>query len=145
MVKIKALDASAKKWGSRASLAGDDFESGVKGATWQANAASEVAETNYKTGVTAAVNAKRRQTGINAVSDATWKDLTTAKGKDRYTSEVGQPRAQTAYSSGFKPYHDVISGLTLTDVRGARGAETNYNRSKQVGKALHDARIGAAK
>ena len=52
----------------------DRYKKGIARADWRGPAGSDEAETNYAEGTQAAVAAKSRQRGVNAVTNEDWRD-----------------------------------------------------------------------
>jgi len=63
-----------------ANVIGPRYVQGVQGADWQGPASSQQAETNYATGVQAAIADGRRLRGIQGVSNADWRTAAAEKG-----------------------------------------------------------------
>jgi len=96
------------------------------------------AEGAYKDGVTAAINRGAFGKGVSAAGTEAWKAGATKKGVDRFGP--GVVASGDAYQKGFQPYHDVIKATSLPP-RGATGSDSNYDRVKKMGQALHAKKI----
>ncbi len=139
MADIKPLGNIASKWSKNASAAGGAYKDGVTSPrrSWAASAAA--ADDSRKAGLAAADARDAFRTGVNAAGDAKWKNNATKLGAARYPQ--GVQNAQPDYSSGFAPYHSVISGVTLSP-RGPKGSPENLDRVRQITEALHSAKQG---
>lgn len=137
MAAIKPLDKSSEKWSGRASNAVNDLIEGVNNPRRSWKASSKAAEDNYRQSVVAAANEGRYGRGLDRTSDADWAAMTEAKAAARYPE--GVKLGEGAWQSGFSPYHEVISRLTLPK-RSVRGSADNYKRAQTVGSALNAAR-----
>lgn len=132
-------NAAAEKWQRKAAAAAQDYSNGVERTQndWQAKTLA--GQANYNAGVQAAMSAKRWESNVAKAGTAKWKANTLAKGPGRWVEGISM--SGDAYSRGFAPYAQVISGLTLPP-RGARGDVKNYARSQAVGQALNAKRTG---
>lgn len=125
----------AKKWVSRAGAAQSEYVDKVKQSTWKAEAAA--GEDNYAKAVQDAIAKKKRLAGINKTSDQAWQDAVSKKA-GRFSE--GVQGAESSMSEGIGAVlNDIKSAMPSLDKRGPKGSPGNYNRSAQLGKALHDA------
>jgi len=141
MVKIRSIDVIADKWEARATIAGPDYEAGVRSPKedWATEAAA--AEPAYEAGVSAAIAKKLFSKGVKAAGTAKWQSRAIAKGVGRYPEGVRV--AKPDYSSGFGPYRDEIERITLP-ARGPRGDPKNIERVKRIADALFKKRVGGS-
>jgi hypothetical protein len=138
MVDIADPSDIAEKWSRRAGSAGSEFEEGVSRSSdseWESATAN--AEDSWSQGVQDAANEGRFASGVSSTTKS-WQERTMTLGTQRYSSGVRE--SQTEYEQGFAPYADEISSTTLSP-RGARGDQQNYERSREMGEALHQARL----
>ena len=138
MPEIANPNDIAEKWSRRAGSASQEFEEGVSQSSdgeW-ASATAE-AEDSWSQGVQDAANEGRFASGVSN-STKSWQERTMTLGTQRYSSGVRE--SQEEYEQGFAPYADVISSTSLSP-RGARGDSQNYDRSREMGEALHQARL----
>jgi|AKVG01.1.fsa_nt_gi hypothetical protein len=137
MVNVTDLNTAASKLERRGSQAGQDFETGVQNVSdsEQQNATLESAA-SWETGVQEAIQEGRFETGVNNPSRS-WQETTLEVGSSRFTQGVSQ--AGDVWQDSFQPFADTLQSLNLQP-RGSRGAAANYERSRAVGEALHDAR-----
>jgi hypothetical protein len=89
--------------------------------------------------VTTAANEGRFEKGVAEAGDKKWQDKTVNVGVGRWGGGVAI--AQPDFEKGFAPYADVI-GKTNLNPRYPKGDPRNYDRTRQIGEALHNARIG---
>ena len=104
--------------------------------SWSESAAA--ADEARKAGLAAADARNAFSEGVRAAGDEKWKRRASVLGSQRYGA--GVQAAEPEYRSGFSKYHSVIAGTTLGP-RGPRGAPGNYDRSRQMGEALHAAKV----
>jgi len=137
MVDVPNLNDSADKFERRASQAGPDYESGVGEVSdsEQQSATLNAADT-WEQGVQEAITEGRFEDGVNN-PDASWQTRAIEQGSQRFTQGVSN--AGGSWQSGFSDFADTLESLTLQP-RGARGSEANYQRSREVGEALHNER-----
>lgn len=109
MVKVKS-DAEIKtNYEASTALVPQRYEAGVRGAAWKD--ASLDGQTLYEEQMRRSEILARRASGINKVSDETWRTQTIAKGKNIIASRMKD--ASGAQVSGFRPYADALRSLTL--------------------------------
>lgn len=138
-MKVKPIGEVVEKFGRRASQATDDYQHGVVTTEkdWATNTAA--AEGSYETSVQESISDKRFGKGVKKAGTDKWRRGASGKGAERYAPGVRESLA--AYQAGVAPYLDELARLTLKP-RGPRGSDQNYDRSRQVGKALHAKRTG---
>lgn len=139
MADIKPIGSISSKWSKNASAAGGAYKDGVNSPRRSWAAAASAADESRKAGLAAADARDAFRTGVNNAGDAKWKNNAAKLGASRYPQ--GVQNAQGDFATGFAPYHQVISGLTLTP-RGPKGSPENLDRVRQVTTALHDAKQG---
>lgn len=138
-IRIKTSQEIARKWAEvtpsrsrqweaeiRATPDGDWAEPTIAGAiNWEQGVQEAAARGGFAAGV--------------EKSRTKWKRKAIALGPARYGP--GVRAAEGDQAEGYAPYREVISNLTLTP-RGTRGSLGNYERVREVGEALHRARVG---
>jgi len=137
MVSTKGITRTVEKWKARVAVAGTDYTTGINTApSWSAAAAA--AKDAWAAGVQAAVSRGAFASGVSAAGDAKWKAAATQLGAGRYTPGVnfGAPY----YQSKMTGVLSTIEGVSLAP-RGPAGSEGNYALSRQVGDALHAAKL----
>lgn len=139
-MKVKPLSEVVEKFGRRASAATDDYQHGVDTTEKDWAGLTAAAEPSYEISVQEAIGRKAFGKGVKKAGTAKWRTGASGKGAERYAP--GVRGALDAYSRGVQPYLDELSRLTLRP-RGPRGSDGNYQRSKDVGQALHKKRVGA--
>ena len=138
MVDIADPNDIAEKWSRRAGNAANEFEEGVSRSSdseWASATAD--AESSWSDGVQAAASEGRFASGV-ANTTKSWQERTMNLGTQRYSSGIRE--SQSEYEQGFAPYADEIASTTLSP-RGARGDQQNYERSREMGEALHQRRL----
>ncbi len=133
MANIKSIEQSSDKWVKKSSLAGGDYEAGVRNPRRSWEGASVAAAGNYKQGVIAAANAGRFEAGIKGAGEDKWRENAIAKGPNRFAEGVAL--AEEEWKKGFKPYHDAISTVKLPP-RGPKGSAQNLQRVAIVANTL---------
>lgn len=137
MVRVKDLNTSAEKYERRAGSAGQDYESGVESSSdeeWQSNA--EAAEETWEQAIQEAAADGRFSSGVRNPNKS-WQEASLETGSRRFTE--GASRAGDVWRSGFDEFAGVLEALNL-EPRGPRGSSANFERSRRVGEALHNAR-----
>lgn len=138
-LSVKDLAASAGKWATRASGASSEFQTAAVAAAdkWARNAQS--AQSNFRQGIAAGNIDVRFARGIARAAQLNkFARKLQAYGSGRYSQGVSE--AEGDWSSGFGPYHQVLTGLALP-ARKPRGDAGNYERVRAVGSALNAKRI----
>lgn len=138
-MKVKNVEAAAKKFVTRASAAQGDYKEGVNQTNDQAEK-SIASQAIYESQIQDSIARGARVAGIEkSGGTAKWKARTMAVGPSRFAT--GTAAGSEAYKSGVKPYLDVLSGLTLTP-RGPKGSPENLERVRQTNEALRTAKLG---
>lgn len=135
----KVRSGSGQRWVSRASMASDEYKSGVQNprGDWATNAAA--AAQNQADGVMQAITDKRYEKGIQKAGTAKWRDKALAKGATRFTQ--GVQVSQGDYEKGVKPYLDTIESTVLPP-KYAKGDPRNLARVEALNKALRAKKTG---
>lgn len=141
MPQVKSAADSGRKWASRSAAAAPDYKRGVANPKRSWSEATAAAEDAYVAGVTAAAGRNAFSGGVRAAGDGKWSRKAQTVGTQRYAQ--GVQAAQGDYQAGFEPYKAVIEGVTLAP-RGPKGSPSNYQRTQQIGEALHAAKVGGA-
>jgi len=137
MVQVANLDRSADKFERRASQAGQDYESGVSEVSdSEQQEATLNARDNWESGVQQALNEGRFESGVRNPNKS-WQEAALERGSTRFTQ--GASQAGDTWRTGFSGFADTLEGLNLQP-RGSRGSEANFQRAREVGEALHNAR-----
>lgn len=132
-LRTRSLDQAADKWARRASVAGPDYESGVRGAGGAWEAATKAAEDSWKQGVTQAAARGAFGKGVTQAGGSRWEQKAIEKGPSRFAQGVAV--SQGDYTSRFGPFLNAISNLTLPP-RGPSGDPRNLARVTAVAEAL---------
>jgi len=135
MVKTKGVDRTVAKWKSKVAAAGPDYLDGVTNpkADWQTETSK--AEGSYEQGVTAAIGRKSFGKGVARAGTAKWQANAISKGGTRWTAGVAL--AEDEYRSGMSEVISTIEATALSP-RGPKGDPKNYDRTRQLGTALHN-------
>ena len=104
--------------------------------SWQAETLK--AEAAWKLGTAEAAAKGLFRKGVGRVTTEEWRSASEVLGGERYASGItaGVPK----YVANVQPFLNVLKGISLKP-RGPRGAAQNYERVKQIGTALHTARL----
>lgn len=129
--------AGAQKWQQRASAATQDYRQGVMQPRRQWAEATVAAADTYAQGVQEAISEGRFAQGVRASGNQYWQNRAAQIGSSRYADGVRS--GVQNYTDGFAPYRQVIEQTELPP-RGPRGSAENYDRSRQMGQALNEAR-----
>ena len=138
-IKTKNLSDIAEKFVRKAQGAAQDYKAGVTSPSKDWQAETTAAAPSYVAGVTAAIGRNAFQNGVSNAGTAKWQRNAINKGAVRYGPGVAA--AKDDYQKGFAPFLSIIQGLNLSP-RGPKGDPANYNRSAEVGQALHAAKVG---
>ena len=139
MVKVPSVDAVAEKWNRRVSQAGPDYEAGVSSPKKDWATETKAAEPRYKEGVVKAANEGRYGKGVSEAGTSKWQDKATTLGVQRWGPGVAQAKGD--YVKGMGPVLSAIGSVTLPS-RYPAGDDRNWERSKAMGKAVHNATKG---
>lgn len=139
-LKIKTAAEIAKKWAEVTPARARQWEAEIR-ATPDGDWADPTvaAAPNWEQGVQEAAARGGFAAGVEQARTK-WKRKAIALGPQRYGP--GVRAAESDQAEGFAPYRDVIANLSLVP-RGPRGSLGNYERVREVGEALHRARIGS--
>lgn len=138
MADIKPLDTIVAKWIRVTPGRSEDYKSGVLNPRRDWASATAAAETAWEGGVTAAAARRAFSRGATAAGTPKWQAGSSGKGAERWPG--GVRAAEADYRAGFSPYHGVISRTTLPP-RGPAGDPANYERTRVIGNALHEAKM----
>lgn len=139
MVQVADLSTSADKFERRASAAGQDYEAGVSASSdSEQQEATLNAADNWEAGIQDAIAENRFESGVRNPNQS-WQTAALEVGSTRFTQGAG--RAGDQWRTGFEPFAQTLESLSLQP-RGPRGSAANFERSRQVGEALHNARQG---
>ena len=137
---IKPLDRIASKWAEVTPGRAGEYQSGVQNPRRSWSQATSDAAENYNSGVSEAISRGAFAKGVQEAGDDKWRRGAIEKGVSRWPQGVRLGRS--SYQQGFSKYHGVIAGLSLNP-KGPTGDPRNYERTRQVGEALHEAKIGS--
>lgn len=140
MADIRPIDQIARKWATVTPQRTADFEFGIRNprADWQSKTAA--ASDAWKVGVTNAANNDLFKKGVNRAGTAAWQEGAISKGIPRWGPGVAL--AEDKYASGFAPFREAISRVTLPP-RFARRDPRNLDRVKAIVDALIKAKVAA--
>ncbi len=138
MPEIRSTAAIATKWLTVTPQRRQQYENGLKNPKKDWETETLAAEDAYEEGIQAAIADKRFGKGVKAAGTAKWQEKALTLGVNRWPT--GVQAAGEDYEKGFGPYRDVIERTTLSP-RFKRGDPRNYDRTREMGTALHDARL----
>jgi hypothetical protein len=139
MPPVKSVSAAADKWNRRASVAGPDYEAGIRAPRVNQNEAAIAADASYKAGVTAAIARDGFVKGLRAAGNEKWVRGAVEKGIPRYPQGVSV--SQPVYQAAVSPFLDVIQRTTLPP-RKPTGDPGNIERVRAMATALRNAKTG---
>jgi len=141
MPAIKSMDKISEKWARASAAATPEYEEGVRNPRVDWKNATTAAVNAYNAGIQKSVSEKRFEKGVARAGTSKWQQGAISKGVSRWAPGIAV--SQSAYTEGFKPYHDVIARTQLP-ARGAKGDPANINRVGAIAKALHDEKVKRA-
>lgn len=138
MAEIKPMNEIADKWASVTPQRAGDYKKGVQNPRRSWSQGASDAAGSWEQGVQQAASEGRFASGVQAAGDSKWQRKAVTVGASRFGA--GVQAAKGDYQAGFAPYAQVISGVDLPP-RGAKGDPRNYDRSRVIGEALHEAKV----
>lgn len=139
MVKVKSLDSITDKWAKETPARAPYYEAGIKNPARDWATAAKEGQTAYEDAMRNPDVLALREKNIDKAGTEKWQRKATKVGPSRYRE--GVPAAKEDFSTGFAPYHGVLSSVVLPE-KGARGDPKNYARVQAIGDALHKKRMG---
>ena len=137
-IQMKSMDQIAEKWSRRASGASADYQAGTSTPRRSWAQATEASEAAYEQGIQGAISRKAFGKGVRRAGDGKWSRGVQEKGVARYGPGVAAARDD--YASGFAPYAQVLSSLSLP-AKGPKGDPRNLARVAKVTEALHAKKV----
>jgi len=136
---IMPLEKIVDKWNRRVSIAGPEYEDGLRNpkADWETSTLAAVA--TWETAIREAIAAGTYAAGVRDAGTRKWQDRALSLGLQRWGPGVAV--ALPDYRSGFAPFHAQLERMTLPP-RFARGDTRNYERVKAIGMALRKIKLG---
>lgn len=134
MVDIPSMSQISDRFDRGLGGARQNYEQGIARRDdnfWQSQ--TEAASDAWESGVQEAINQGTFANGVNNPSRS-WSERAANVGAQRLTQDT--EGAANAYASGFAPFRDTIEQQDLPP-RGRRGDPANYDRSQELGQALH--------
>lgn len=138
MVSTKGVSRTVSKWIARVGVAGGEYKQGVTSPKVPWSQATGAAAGAWGAGVQAAVSRGAFASGVAKAGDAKWSAASQKLGVERYGPGVtfGAPY----FTTGIQGVLSTIEGVSLA-ARGPAGSEGNYALSRQIGDALHSAKL----
>ena len=133
MPPVKPLERIARKWIDRASVAGAEYEAGVRAPRTAWGAAAVAAGAIYRQAVTAAAAEGRFESGVQAAGDAKWQSRSIALGPMRFAQ--GVQVAEQDYRQKYGQIRSAVEGVTLP-AKGPKGSPANVARFQVMRDAL---------
>ena len=133
MVKVKSESEIKSNYEDSTALVPKRFEQGVKTAEWKEPALE--GQDLYETKMVMPEILARRRTGIDKVSNESWRDDTIKKGKGVIGARM--KAASGKQVAGFRPYREALLAVDLPP-READGMTNLINRAGAVVKAMMD-------
>lgn len=142
MTNIKPLQTIRSKWKANASSsqAGDSYRQGVTNPRRSWEEATAAADEARRAGLEAAEQRDAFRRGVQDAGNAKWSRRATTLGPARFRQGIQE--SESDFESGFMPYHETLSSLTLPP-RGPKGSPENLERVRAVTEALHRRKISS--
>lgn len=138
MALIRSLDSIVAKWKRVTPGRAEDYKLGVTNPLKDWEKETLAASDRRDEGMRAAIADGRINRGITNKGFAGWQKPAVQKGPSRWVEGIGLATAD--YKAGFAKYHDIIAN-TDPGPRFKKGDPRNWERSKKIGIALHEAKI----
>ena len=138
---IMSLAKTVLKWNRRVSIAGPEFEDGLKNPKRDWMDATLAAADAWAKAIAEAIRLNLYDKGVREAGTKKWQDRALTLGVERWPSGVAA--AVDDYRDGFAPYHAALERLVLPP-RYARGDTRNYERVKAIGTTLRKIKLGQA-
>lgn len=137
-MELRPIDRYETNYREKTPLLVENYKFGIANPRRSWQGATKAGEANYKASVTKAAAEGRFGKGVGKVSDSEWQDPALALGADRWSTGV-------TYNAGkwrrkWEPFYSALSALRLSP-RGLVDSDSNYNRSKEVGRELHKKKL----
>ena len=133
MVKVKPESEIKKNYEDSTALVPARFEAGVKSATWQSEALE--GQDLYVEQMQKADILARRASGIEKVSDETWRSDTISKGRNIIGARM--KAASGKQVAGFRPYREALLAVDLP-AKTSDPMQNLINRAGAVVQAMVD-------
>ncbi len=138
MPAIKPLSQIVDKWSRRASVAGPDYEAGVRQPKQDWATATAEAADRYSQGVQEAIANDAFSKGVEDAGTSRWQQGAVSKGVQRFAPGVNL--AKPRYQEKMSKVHAVIQATTLPPP-GPRGSDQNIERVRAMNRALREAKL----
>jgi len=136
MPKVRAN--GSQRWVDRASVATEDYKSGILNPRTDWANATKAAAGNYVQGIQQAITNKSFEKGVQRAGSQKQQQKAIGKGAMRYAPGVQD--AQSDYAQAIAPYLQVIEQTTLPP-RGPKGDPRNIDRVKAITVALRQKKL----
>jgi len=133
LVKVKPESEIKKNYEDSTALVPARFEAGVKSATWQSEALE--GQDLYVEQMQKADILARRASGIEKVSDETWRSDTISKGRNIIGARM--KAASGKQVAGFRPYREALLAVDLP-AKTSDPMQNLINRAGAVVQAMVD-------
>jgi hypothetical protein len=130
---VRPIAESQDKFAKRAAAASPEYGKGVANAGPKWLAGAQASEDAWAQGTQDAVANRRFGAGVRKAGASKYQDRAAKLGPDRYRTGVAEGAGE--WGKGFAPHAQAMQAIDL-GVKGMRGSEQNYNRSRTVGQAL---------
>lgn len=139
-IKVKDAAASMQKYITNTGNAVNAYKAGIQSPKASQSASAVAAVTTWQQAVQSPAAAKAFTSGLTKAGDAAWQAGALNKGAARYPqgTQIAAPKWQT----NVQPYLQTIASQNLPP-RGIRGAAQNWQRSQNLGQALHAQKVAA--
>lgn len=133
MPPIRPVEVIARKWAEVTPGRATQYEAGVRNPVKDYATNAIAADSSWRAGVQAAIQANRFTAGVRRAGTPKWQRKAIELGPARYGP--GVQAAQADYAAGFAPFREVIEQTTLPP-RGPRRSPQNLQRVAAMANAL---------
>lgn len=131
MVKVKDMSTAKANYEGSASEAVRRWKQEIPKADWKEPSLASGAVELHRTKTIEALDAGRREKGIEKVSDAEWRNRTVAKGGPTMASNMKV--SSSKWASNFTPYKQALEALDLP----AKTADVDSNIDNRLRPVVH--------
>jgi hypothetical protein len=134
----KVRTGGDKRWVDRASVATEDYKSGILNPRTDWAQATKGAAENWAKGIQQAVSNGSFSKGVQKAGSQKQQQKSVGKGAQRYAAGVAE--GQSDYAAAIAPYLQIIESTTLPP-RGPKGDPRNLDRVKAITVALRGKKL----
>ena len=136
----KVRQGGSDRWVNRASVATEDYKTGIMNPRTDWSQATLAAKDNYARGIQDAISKDSFSKGVRKAGSQKQQSKAVGKGAQRFAAGVAD--AQGDYAAAIAPYLQVIESTTLPP-RGPKGDPRNLERVKAITVALRNKKLSS--